>query len=88
MARDPHMPDPLGAPLMAETLAAIKTREDEMRFLWSMTAAEREAAMWRGELTWDQLAAWARRAPHEVPIINGEFAFIALFTPEAAESDR
>ncbi len=87
MARDRHTPDPLGAPLMAETLAAIKTREDGMRFLWSMTAAEREAAMWRGELTWGQLSAWARRAPHEVPLVNGEFAFIALFTPEAAESD-
>jgi hypothetical protein len=86
MARD-QKPAALGAPLMAETLAAIKTREDEMRFLWSMTAAEREAAMWRGDLTVDQLCAWARRAPHEVPLINGEFAFIAMFTPEVAESD-
>ena len=86
MAQD-QKPAALGAPLMARTLAAIKTREDEMRFLWSMTAAEREAAMWRGELTMDQLCAWAQRAPDEVPLINGEFAFIAMFTPEVAEGD-
>jgi hypothetical protein len=43
--------------------------------------------MHRGELTWTQLFAWARRAPDEVPLVNGEFAFIAAFTPEAAEDD-
>ena len=86
MPRD-EKPAALGAPLMAETLAAITTRENAMRFLWSMTAAEREAAMWRGELTMDQLCAWAQRAPDEVPLINGEFAFIAALTPEVAEAD-
>lgn len=86
MPRD-QQSDPLGAPLLAQTLAAIKTREDELRHLWSMTPAEREAAMWRGDLSWTQLFAWAQRAPDEVPLINGEFAFIAAKTPEAAEAD-
>ena len=86
----PHdeKPAALGAPLMAETLAAIKTREDEMRFLWSMTAAEREAAMWRGELTVVQLREWYARAPGEVPLLNGELPWIAVLTPEWAEADE
>ncbi len=79
---------PLGSPLVADALAAVRTCEEAMRFLWEMTAAEREAAMWRGELTLDQCSAWARRAPHEVPLINGGFAFIAITTPEIAELDE
>lgn len=42
--------------------------------------------MRRGELTGAQLLEWARRAPDEVPTINGEWAFIAASTPEVAES--
>ena len=83
-----HHADPLGSPLVAQALAAVRKREEEMAHLWEMTAAEREAAMWRGELTWDQCAAWARRAPEEIPLINGEFAFIAAKTPEVAELDE
>ena len=53
--------------------------------LWAMSAAERLAAMHRGELTLDQLAAWTRARPEECPIVNGEFAWIALSTPEVAD---
>jgi len=59
-----------------------------MAFLWEMTPAEREAAMWRGDLSFDQCCAWAQHAPREVPRINGEFAFIAVTTPEIAELDE
>ena len=69
-----------------EQLAAQRANAAELsRGLWAMSAAEREAAMWRGELTSTQLFEWARRRPEEVPLINGEFAFIAMHTPEAAE---
>lgn len=44
--------------------------------------------MWRGELTGAQLSEWARRAPNEVPLIDGEWAFIAALTPEVAEAER
>ncbi len=50
-----------------------------------MSAAERVAAMHRGELTLDQLAAWTRARPDECPTVNGEFAWIALSTPEVAD---
>jgi hypothetical protein len=72
---------------MMERLAAQRasTRE-RSKALWAMSAEERESAMWAGNLTWGQLFEWAKRAPHEVPLINGEFAFIAIHTPEVAEA--
>jgi hypothetical protein len=36
------------------------------------------AAYRAGELTHQQLSIWAARYPDEVPVINGEFAWIAL----------
>jgi hypothetical protein len=44
--------------------------------------------MRRGELTWGQLCEWAQKAPAEVPLIDGEWAFIATFTPEVTEAKR
>ena len=38
-----------------------------------------------GELTLKECCQWAAHAPHEVPIVNGEFEFIAAFTPEVRE---
>lgn len=55
---------------------------EESRVLWEMTPAQRQAAMWRGELTSYQLFEWAQRKPREVPLINDEFAFIAWSTEE------
>jgi hypothetical protein len=52
-----------------------------------MTKEERIAAMRRGDCTLKQLCAWASRRPYEVPLLNGEFEFIAAFTPEAREAE-
>ena len=41
--------------------------------------------MRRGELTLEQCAAWAARYPEQVPLLNGEFEYLARFTPEACE---
>ena len=41
--------------------------------------------MRRGELTYRELAAWTARYPDQVPRLNGEFEWLAAFTPEAAE---
>ncbi len=54
--------------------------------LWKMSADERVAAMRRGELTWGQLCEWASKARHEVPLLNGEFEFVAAHTPEVADT--
>ncbi len=52
-----------------------------------MTTDERVSAMWRGELAWSQLQEWTARAPHEVPRIGEEWAWIAMLEPEWAEAD-
>lgn len=63
--------------------------------LWNMTADERVAAMWRGDLSHFQLRVWSAEAPQEVPRITtdltpsgelGEFAWIVMGTPEWAEA--
>jgi len=59
--------------------------EPHYKALWAMTAQERVVAMRRGELNMLQLYEWASRAPHEVPLLNGEFEFIAITTPEVAD---
>ncbi len=61
------------------------TREEQRRQLWSMTPTERVTAMRAGRLSLDQLSQWAARRPHEVPLLNGEFEFIAIYTPEVAD---
>jgi len=60
---------------------------EEIEALWAMTRAERIAAMWRSELTRLQLSKWSSRAPHEVPLLGDEFAWIAMRTPEWAEAN-
>jgi hypothetical protein len=58
---------------------------DAHRALWAITRDERIAAMWQGELTTRQLCQWPSRAQHEDPLLGGEFAWIAMRTPEWAE---
>lgn len=83
------------AAVLAARLAHERAgREAQLRALWAMSPEQRAAAMWRTlrrgpgepvELSWRQLWAWAARRPHEVPLVNGEFAFIAMATPEIAD---
>jgi hypothetical protein len=42
-----------------------------------MRPVDRDAAARRGEFSLGELLAWARRAPHEVELVNGEFWFLA-----------
>jgi hypothetical protein len=63
----------------------LVARDARLRALWEMTPAQRVAAMRRGELTLEQCAAWAARYPKQVPLLNGEFEYLARLTPEACE---
>jgi len=69
-------------------VAADPTRDEQREALWRMTGAERVAAMYRGDLTLSQCLTWAARYPEEVPTLNGEWWFIAIRTPEVAESEQ
>jgi hypothetical protein len=74
---------------MMESLARQReSRRERSQALWKLSADERVAAMWRNELTWGQLYEWASKAGHEVPLIDGELAFIAAYTPEVAEAKQ
>jgi hypothetical protein len=69
---------------IAEQIATERrARQARLRSLWQLTESERVAAMRRGELTLEQCAAWAARYPEQVPLLNGEFEYLAAFTPEA-----
>jgi hypothetical protein len=80
--------DRVGIELAARLQDERERRERGSRQLWAMTAAQREAAMWRGELTFAQLREWYARAPQEVPLLGGELPWIAVLTPEWAEADE
>jgi hypothetical protein len=45
----------------------------------------RLAAYRRGEFNLDTCCLWAARYPREVPLLNGEFEFIARTTPEVVD---
>jgi hypothetical protein len=69
-----------------ESLArAERARAGRLRSLWQMTPAQRVAAMRRGELTYEQLAAWSARHPDEVPTVHGEFEWIVAKLAEMCE---
>jgi len=71
--------------LIEQILQDLGARNARLRALWQMTVAQRVAAMRRGELTLEQCSAWAARHPEQVPLLNGEFEYLAMFTPEVCE---
>jgi hypothetical protein len=81
------MPDQSPAPttFFEQLDRAGRARSARLRSLWQLSIPERIAAMRRGELTYEQLAAWSARHPEQVPTIHGEFEWIIAKTPEAAE---
>lgn len=60
--------------------------EDQKARLWAMTTDERIAAMRAGRLSLRLCAHWASQAPDEVPVLEGEWEFIACSTPEVADA--
>jgi hypothetical protein len=71
--------------LFDQWMQELKDREARLRALWEMTPAQRVAAMRRGELSLEQCSAWAARHPDQVPMLNGEFEFLAAHMPEVCE---
>lgn len=71
--------------LIDQIFQDLQTRDARLRSLWQMMPAQRVAAMRRGELNLLQCSAWAARYPDQVPLLNGEFEYLAAFMPEACE---
>src|SRR4051812_2096113 len=77
-------------------IAAELVRQSQREALWKMTREQREAAMWRRELSYFQLAEWSSKRPHGAPRFStdlaaaggrGEFAWIVMTPPEWAEAE-
>jgi hypothetical protein len=64
---------------------AQRARAGRLRSLWQMTPEQRVAAMRRGDLRYEQLAAWSARHPDEVPTVHGEFEWIVAKLAEVCE---
>jgi len=64
---------------------AERARAGRLRSLWQMTPAQRITAMRRGDLTYEQLAAWSARHPDQVPTVHGEFEWIVAKLAEVCE---
>lgn len=76
----------VSTPIVEAALAAAKEEAAKRERLWRMTADQRRAAFFRGELSFADCLAWARRYPNEPPIAgDGEYLFIAWKTPEWAD---
>jgi hypothetical protein len=84
-ARDPQGGTDVPTTFNEQLAAAERSRHARLRRLWQMTAEQRVAAMRRGELTREELAAWSGQHPEQMPMLNGEFEWIAISTPEACE---
>jgi hypothetical protein len=68
--------------LLAGQLASKRERSASLRRLGR---DGRLAAYRRGEFDLDTCCLWASSYPHEVPLLNGEFEFVARYTPEVCE---
>jgi hypothetical protein len=71
--------------LLEQTAAAERARDARLRRLWQMTPHQRVAAMRRGELTYEEAAAWSARHPEQVPLLNGEWEWLSAHMPEVCE---
>ena len=56
--------------------------------LWAMTPEERVQAMRAGRLSLRQCLHWAACQPQEVPLLDGEWEFIAVATPRSPTPTR
>ena len=66
---------------------SLQVDPERIARLEAMTAAQRIHAAKTGQLTLGELLRWAARHRHEVPLVNGEFFFIAQFMPDAEPAE-
>ena len=74
---------PTRTPLPA--VASLRVDPERLQRMWALKPAERLAAARRGQFTLGEMLRWAARRPQEVPLVAGEFFFIAALS---ADSER
>lgn len=60
-------------------VASLTLSDERIARMWAMSRRERVDAARRGAFTLGEMLRWAARAPHEVPLVNGEYFFITAF---------
>jgi hypothetical protein len=70
---------------LARQVRTAATKRERVIALGRMSPDERGAAYRRGEFDLETCCAWASLYRHEVPLLNGEFEFIARTTPEVKD---
>ena len=68
--------------------ASLAIDPERLERMWAMTPAQRRQAAQRGQLSLGEMLKWASRRPHEVPIVEGDFFFVAAFLADAEDSPR
>jgi hypothetical protein len=72
-------------PAIPDWLQRDPAWEEQKARLWAMTRDERIRAMYAGKLSLRLCLHWASRTPHEVPLIDGEWAFVATHLADVAD---
>lgn len=57
-------------------VASLNIDPERLARMWTMTPAQRRHAAQTGRLTLGEMLAWARRAPNEIALVDGEWFFI------------
>ena len=65
--------------------ASLAIDPDRLERMWAMTPTQRRQAAQRGQLSLGEMLKWASRRPNEVPIVNGEWFFIAAYLADSGE---
>jgi hypothetical protein len=70
---------------LTQQARAAPTKREQISALRRLGRDGRLGAYRRGELDFEACCLWAAAYPREVPLLNGEFEFIARWTPEVCE---
>jgi len=76
---------PVNASQLSELLRGPAPARERRQALRRLGRDGRLAAYRRGEFNFETCCLWAAAYPREVPLLNGEFEFIAATTPEVCE---
>jgi hypothetical protein len=66
--------------------ASLTIDPERLERMWAMTPAQRRQAADRGQLSLGEMLRWAARHPNKVPLVDGEFFFIAGLLADSAEA--
>ena len=68
-------------------VASLRVDPERLQRMWALKPAERLAAARRGQFTLGEMLRWAARRPQEVPLVAGEFFFIAALSADSESDD-